>query len=220
MVESAAQEVMSKVGFRSWNIHSSSEKDIFKINMEVDNKVFQGYSFYPEIEWGVYGYRPPEGYEIMGAWRHPKSKTFAFLIDNPKFKTVGSAINLLLYVTGDTSEILRLKDKIERLKTFVALEEEKVRGTTDAMEKLDRVHKSKSIAIITSIFGIFTAVINVLSIYLRRLPEPEFGNDLLIDIYGFILVLIHFSATLLFLIFIIICIAFLLKYSFILFRRL
>ena len=219
MIEFKAQGAPPKVICRSWVIYGSSEKCVSKIQREVDN-IFSAYSFYPEVDWGQYGYGPPEGYQILGAWRHPKTKAFAFLLDNPNIITIEPTIQLLLYVAGEMVEISMLERKIEILKTNFALEEEKVRVDSYARERIDRVHKSKSLAILTGALGIFTAIINGFSLYLRKLPPPELNSQIMINTYNVVLALVHFSALFLLLLVIAICAAFLVKYGVILIRRL
>lgn len=221
MIESKAQEIQLEEKCRSWVIYGSSEKGLSNIQRDVD-KIFSGYSFYPEIDWGQYGYRPPEGYQVLGAWRHPKTRIFAFLLDNPPMKTSAPTIQLLLYVAGTTVEISILESKIEVLKANFELEDKKDRVDSSVGERLDRIYKykSKSLAVLLGVLGIFTAIINGLSLYLRKLAPPELGSQKLILAYNGLLVLVHFVAVLLLLLVIVICAVFVIKYGVLLIRRL
>ena len=102
----------------SWSIYSSSKSNIYKIIKDVD-EIFSDYSFYPEIDWNKYGYRPPDGYQIYGAWRHPDSKVFVFLLDNPYMVTYETNTQLILYVAGEEVEINYFENKLEILKANI-----------------------------------------------------------------------------------------------------
>jgi hypothetical protein len=78
----------------SWIFYGSDKNSIIKTQKEVDH-IFHDYSFYPEIEWGTYGYRAPEGHQVLGAWRHPETRAFAFLLDNPSMVTIREYEQLL-----------------------------------------------------------------------------------------------------------------------------
>lgn len=134
--------------------------------------------------------------------------------------TIDPTIQLLLYVAGEIVEISMLEPKLGVLKSNFELEEKKGKIDTLVGERLDRVHKSKSLGILTSILVIFTAIINGFSLYLRKLPPPELGSQGLFKIYKLVLALVHFSALFLLLLVIAICAAFLIKYGVLLIRRL
>ena len=159
MEESKTQKIEPNENPRSWVIYSSSG-DLTSIQRDVDI-IFSGYSFYPEVDWGKYDYLPPEGYKVMGAWRHHESKVFAFLLDNPNIVTIKPTIQLLLYAVGEAYEILRLENKIDILKNKLAFNDIRVRETLNVKERLNRVNK-KQLYIITAILGIFVAIIDLL----------------------------------------------------------
>ena len=203
----------------SWIFYCSSDEDIIKIQKEVDS-LFSEYSFYPEIEWGKYGYRAPEGYQILGAWRHPQTRAFAFLLDNPYMFTVKPNTQLLLYISGDEVEIVRLGLKLDSLKAKFAIIDKKDETASELDTRLTRIQKSKSLATITTVLGLFTAIINGFSLYLRKLPPPEINSRLLLKIYQFLLASVHFSAIILLLTVVMILGLFLVKYGLLIIRRL
>lgn len=218
MVNSKSQTIPLKAIHRSWVIYGSSKREISKIQRGVDS-ILSGYSFYPEVDWGQYGYRPPDGHQIMGAWRHPETKAFAFLLDNPNIRAVEPSIQLLLQIAGENVEISQLEPKIEALKTELHIEEQKDRVDTYLGERLDRIRKSKSLAPLTGVLCLFTAIINAFSLYLRKLPPPELGWQEFIEIYRVFLGVIHLGALLLLLLVIAIVAGFLIKYGMLLIRR-
>lgn len=203
--------------FRSWAIFARSE-EITKIQKETD-KIFSEYSFYPEFDWKKYGHFPPDGHEVMGAWRHPQTKAFAFLLDNPQIKSFGSDTQLLLYVAGEATEISNLGAKIDVFKTKASITELKDKIHSQDEERLCKISK-KPLVILTAVLSIFAAVINGFSLYLRKIPPPELGSQELIKFYQYLLALVHFSALILLLIVITICMGFLIKYGTLLIRRL
>lgn len=202
---------------RSWAIFIP-KKDIPKIQKEID-KIFSGYSFYPEFDWKKYGYSPPDGHQVLGAWRHSQTKVFAFLLDNPQIETYGSNAHLLLYTAGSTVEISKLEPKIEALKSKVALIETKNRTLIQDEERLKGVSK-KPLIILMAVLCTFGGITSYLSEYLRKIPPPKFGNEVMAKFYGILMEFLHLSALILLLIVTIICIAFLLKYGYLLIKRL
>lgn len=202
---------------RSWAIFVP-KKDISKIQKETD-KVFSGYSFYPEFDWKKYGYSPPDGHQVLGAWRHSQTKVFAFLLDNPQIESWGSNAHLLLYTAGSMVEISKLEPKIEALKSKVALTETKDRTLIQDEKRLKGISK-KPLIILMAILGTFGGIITYLSDYLRKIPPPKFGNEATAKFYNILMELLHLSALVLLLIVAIICIAFLLKYGYLLIKRL
>ena len=78
------------------------------------------YFFYPEPEWAKYGYRPPESYPLLGAWRDQSGSVFAFLLDRDPKYSKSKGMNLLLYVAGVQDSVDKLGTKIESLKSDLA----------------------------------------------------------------------------------------------------
>lgn len=213
MSESKWQKTPLEVTCRSWVIYGPSEDKVSKIQKEIDN-MFSDYSFYPEVDWGEYGYRPPEGHQVLGAWRHPR-KAFVFLLENPNIKTIKPSIPLLLYVAGETGEISMLEPKIEALKSKLDVEEQKYRVNMDGWRL-----KRFSIKSLTVLVGVFAAAVHGLSFYLRRLPSPELGSEKLVSIYKVLFALVHYGALFLLLLVFVIIAVLIVKYGIIIVRRL
>ncbi len=203
----------------SWAFYGSSKKEIITVQKEIDSAI-SDYSFYPEIEWGKYGYRAPEGYQVLGAWRHPKTRAFAFLLDNPHMLTIDPNVQLILYITGDEKELQRLEPIFESLKSKFSALHDKNKATSDLEIRLSKIQKAKSLKIITSVLVLFTAVINGFSLYLRKLPPPDFNSKLLLTIYSALLASVHFASMILLMIVISILCLFLIKYGVLIIRKL
>jgi len=207
----------SSEALRSWVIYSSSG-DLTSIQRDVD-LIFSGYSFYPEFDWRIYNYPPPEGYKVMGAWRHPEKRVFAFLLDNPKIVTIKPTIQLVLFAIGHSMEISNLEAQISSLKNRLASADIKVRENLRIGDRLKAVNR-KPLYIITAVLGIFVAVINAYSFYRWKIGPFEFGNQELSIIYKYLWAPLHFIALILFTFAGLICAVFLIKFGYLLIKRL
>jgi len=202
----------------SWIFYASEQDEITKIQKEVD-QIFSNYSFYPEIEWGKFGYRAPEGHQVLGAWRHPQTKAFAFLLDNPSMVTVNPYTQLLLYIAGDEIELSKVKHKCDLLKSRFTSIEKKDDKMAAIATRLERIQKAKSLGVIMTILTVFTSVINVFSLYLRKLPTPEMYSDKQAIIYSYLLASVHFASLILLLIVICFLVMFLIQYGRLVLKR-
>lgn len=203
---------------RSWILYGLSDKDTIKAQKEVD-KVFSSYSFYPEVEWNDFKIFPPEGHQVLGAWRHVQAKGFAFLVDNPKMSKGKRENQLLIYIIGEVSEFSIIEPQLMVLKELFGLEEEIAKSDKNFEQRLDKIQKSKSLTVMTSILGIYTAIINAFALYLRQLTPPTSWSAALVNILNLFIILIHVSALILLFLFIIIMGAYLVKYGMILLKR-
>src|SRR4030043_1982720 len=196
----------------SWIFYGSEKGDVIKIQKEVDH-IFSDYSFYPEIEWGKYGYRAPEGHQVLGAWRHPQTRAFVFLLDNPSMVKIKPSTQTLLYIIGDETEISKLKPKCDLLKSRFAEIRKKDEKISDIATRLDRIQKSRPLGVIMTVLALFTAFVNGFSLYLRKLPAPKMHSDELSVIYGYFVVSVHIGSLVLLLIIICFLAIFLFKYG-------
>ena len=204
----------------SWIFYGSEKLDISKIQKAVDGIFSENhYSFYPEIEWAIYGYRPPDGYQVMGAWRHSRTRAFAFLLDNPNMVSVKPHIQLLLYITGDEIEIEKFRRKCDLLKSQFAERRKKDENILDSATRLEGIRKSKSFGVIMTLLSVFAFIINAFSMYLRKLSVPEMLSQRQLMIYGYLVVSVHFCALILLLIVICFLILFSLKYGRLVLKR-
>lgn len=202
----------------SWIFYGSEKRDVIKIQKEVD-EIFSDYSFYPEIEWGKYGYRAPEGHKVLGAWRHPQTRAFAFLLDNPSMVTIKPNIQLLLYITGDETEISKLKYKCDLLKNMFTDIRKKDERISNIATRLDGIQKSKSLGVIMTVLSLFTVFVNAFSLYLRKLPAPNMHSEEISIIYAYFVVSVHIGSLALLLIIICFLAIFLFKYGRLVLRR-
>lgn len=204
---------------RSWVIYGILIDETTKVQKEID-EICYDYSFYPEIEWGQYGYGPPENHQVLGAWRHPQTKVFIFLLDNPSIVTTKPETSLLLRVVGQYDEIKKLIPEIENLKDKFLLAEKKAESDQRVGERIDRFRKSKSLSALFIFLSLFTAIVNAFSLFLRKLPPPVLGSTVVIDIYKYGVMAVHFASICMLFIVITICIILSIKYGIMLIRRL
>jgi hypothetical protein len=216
MNDQMQQALQPQENTRHWVIYGGQGESP-NIQKSID-MIFSEYSFYPEIDWKKYGYLPPEDRQVMGAWRHPQTKAFAFLLDNPKIKSFGKTPQFLISAAGENAELSKLDIRISTLKKKLNIAEGKEREIVRDKERLGQLSK-KPFGVLLWVIGIFTAVINGFSLYLRKIPLPEFRSDYLSLIYIHIFALVHYLALILLLAVIIICLALLIKYGVLYVRR-
>jgi hypothetical protein len=194
-----------------------SDRDVH-IEATID-QAFEGYQFYPEPEWTRFGYRPPEKFPLIGAWRDTMGKVFIFLLDRAPKRPSDSPRQLLLYVTGDKSQVELVEKKITTLKNFLAKAERRELRGKDATARLEGEKKTKSIERLMKLIGLFTVIVNGFSLYLRKLTPPIFPSEILKYFYQILVTAVHFFALFLLLITIIISIIYAFRYGLLLLRR-
>ena len=194
-----------------------SEREI-PVEVTID-QAFEGYLFYPEPEWARFGYRPPENFPLIGAWRDARGKVFIFLLDRTRKRPSDSPRQLLLYVSGDKREIGSIERRITSLKTLLAKTERKELRGRDAAFRLEGEKKAQSVERLMKLIALFTVIVNGFSLYLRKLPPPTFPIVSFAYFYQLLLSAIHFTALLLLLLTIIICLFYAFRYGLLLLRR-
>jgi len=210
------QALQPQENARHWVIYGK-QGETPTIQQSVD-LIFPEYSFYPEIDWRKYGCFPPEDCQVMGAWRHPQTKAFAFLLDNPKIKSLGKIPQFLISAYGEIAELSRLDIQISTLKKNLDITERKEKQLLRDKERLGQISK-KPFGVLFWIISVFTAVINGFSLYLRKLPMPDFGSGYLSMIYIHLFAFVHYLALILLIAVIIVCVLILFKYGVLYFRR-
>jgi hypothetical protein len=181
----------------SWVLYGLEDKDILSIQKEID-KIFSGYSFYPEIEWDAYGVSAPENHQVMGAWRNKEANTFAFLLDNPAIYKDKKSRPLLVYIIGNEREISFLEPQFVALKKNISVEHNAKLWDGQIGKRLTRLQKSKSLNLTFTIIGAFTVVMNTASYFLQSIILPtSWDNNLILVLEIFIALFSILSITLL-----------------------
>ena len=205
----------------SWILWASSTpEDRASLHEEVDRIFSTGFSFYPEKEWRAAGFPPPDGHEVLGAWREPGFRGFAFLLDNPGMKAPPGTVSHLLTYDGDSAPLAPFVPGINRLKKTLSLDAARKKHNKHLSMRLKEANTSASFKKLLVLMGSITAIINLLALYLRKLPPPVITITSLSAAYNILLPLIYISALVLLLMFAIIFLLFTFKYAMLLIRKL
>lgn len=202
-----------------WQFLSSGDEDTRKIQSAMDS-VFSLYSFYPEVDWKKFGYSPPDGHQVLGAWRHPDAFSFAFLLDNTLMQKSGNYSQFLLYIVAVQPEIFIIDKRIMAIKKYLRKDAFKTAQAIGASSRLQQMAPNRSIGFFTGILTFFTAVVNAYSYYLRTLPSPQMGTEFEQAIYSALLSAVYFISLMLLIAVTLVCALYLAKYAYILIRRL
>jgi len=203
----------------SWVFYTKHNNDLSIIQRDINN-LFSEYSFYPEIDWNKYGYHPPDGYQVLGGWRHPLSRSFVFLLDNPYMVSVEPNAQVILYVFGEDTELKRIENRLGSFKLKYEIEDRKEAIGLQIEERLQKFKLSRSFKIFSIVLVIFTTIVNAFSLYIRQLPPPDIKNLTIIDTYTYFLTLIHFSALILLFLVILFVGIILVKFSYLTLKKL
>jgi hypothetical protein len=205
----------------SWILWTSaSQEDSASIHEDVDRIFSNGFSFYPEKEWRSAGFPPPEGHEVLGAWRDPSFRGFVYLLDNPGMKAPPGTIPHLLTYDGARLPLATFIPQIERLKRVLSLNNARRKSERRLRTRLRQADISVSFRKLLVLMGSITAIINALALYLRKLPAPSIQIAWLANLYDMLLPTVYISALLLLLLFAVIFFLFTTKYAMLLIRKL
>jgi len=201
-----------------WALWPNPDHETLPIQRAIDQSL-SGYLFYPEPEWPKHGYRPPENFPLLGAWRNTSGTVFAFLLNSDPDAPQVQPRQVLLYVAGEKDAVEEVGGRVTALKSVLAKSERREMLARYAERRLDDEYKSKSVSKLVGLVGLFTVVINGFSLYLRQLPSPEFASAKLVSIYQLLVGAIHFAALSLLLIITIIGIGYVIRYGILMLRR-
>jgi len=205
----------------SWILWSSPlQDDSASIHEEVDKIFSHAFSFYPEQEWKASGYPPPQGRNILGAWRDPQYRGFVFLMDNPGMTAPAGTSSLLLTYAGARVHLTPFLPCIENLKKELLRKNGRRKNNLRLRARLKQADTSKSLRQLMALMGPITAVINGLALYLHRLTPPVIEVAWLARMYNALMPSVYIAALLLLLVFTVLCILYICKYGTLLLRKL
>jgi hypothetical protein len=202
-----------------WGLLGHPNTDIPRLQNAVD-RVLTGYQFYPEVEWCIRGYRPPEGHEVFGGWRHPQNAVFVFLLDNPHVIAAPTTKHFLIHAAGLTSAIQVVDGSVRRLK-----KEFEVSSRADSSEA-GRIKRLKDAETLTSarrlmvLLALFGGLINLLTRYLKDVQVPKSLSANQVTLYFDFVYLVHAASLVLLLTIMAIALVYALKYGLLLIRQL
>lgn len=151
--------------------------------------VVRDFSYYPEMEWDRYGFRPPEGRPFYGAWRNVDRTAFVYLVGE---NDATQEIKMLLIVTAQGEE--RLTNLVAR---FQAVTESFRKAERQAVQ---RVKQDRFAAKFTQnyadkrvigIYSLATAALAGASRALRTMPSPATQFERLNEIYDVMVMTVH-----------------------------
>jgi len=195
-----------------WALWPKPDDDIWTIPKGIDQSL-SGYLFYPEIEWTKYGYRPPESQTLMGAWRNAEGTVFIYLLDQENLKQKFDQRHFILYVAGNKTGIDAVEVIVNNFKSRFMRSEKRDLSSETAKKLLKDESKTKHIERLIKVVGLFTAIVNAFSLYIRKLPPPPEFGPYAQTCYNVLIYAIHFSALFLLLIVTLIAIIYAIKYG-------
>lgn len=152
-----------------------------------------GWVYYPEEEYRIHNMRPPDTQPLAAAWRNINARIFVFLLGS-----AGSKAGYLVIVTGtgeDTrEEVTQIGRRITSHKEHITRLKKRERDANRFGRKLERETRRKPVTKFGVIIGIFVAVINALSLYLRHVDTPQFDNNLARQVYVWLVAAVHIMA--------------------------
>jgi hypothetical protein len=202
----------------SWRLWSSSAAEVASIHEAVEG-IFSGYSFYPEVEWKRYGYYPPDGHKVLGAWRHPDVFAFVFLLDNPGMQSPSGTQQLILSYSGRKADLAPLAPRVAKLRRNLVRKNGRRESVQQLQQRLDKTDKSGTLKKLLALMGPITAAVNGLAFYLHRLSSPSIEIKWLSVVYQTLLPLVYISSLGLLFAFTVICAAYICKYGYLMLRR-
>jgi hypothetical protein len=213
-----ATEVHSQTFTASWMLWENSFEHGMSLPRSIDHAL-SDFVFYPEPEWVKFGYRPPDNLPLLGAWRDSAGTAFAFLLDRSPSDPSARDRRVLLYVSGAQSVVEEIGGKVTALKSVLAKSERKEIQVRHAEHRIELEEKSPAVVRLLKLVGLFTIVVNAFSLYLRRLPLPNFPSGPTQEAYQFLIVVVHFAALFLLLTITLIGVGYVLRYGILMLKR-
>lgn len=204
---------------RVWRFVIPHRRDYNKILSDIEF-LFKDYSYFPETDWPIYGYSPPEPYQVLGAWRHLENKVFVFLLQEYESFNENYLESYLLLIVGEKNEIESISAGVIDIQDNIHSKITKLLSDKELNIRLERSRIRRPMTKVIGMMSILTGIINIFSLYLRKIPEPFFSSQRYSDIYHFVIESVHLSAVTLLLSFIIFVFIYLIKYSYLIIRDL
>jgi len=201
-----------------WAIWPNTNPGSLSLSRSID-ATLKGFHYYPEPEWSHFGYRPPETLPLMAAWRDSSGQVFVFLLCKDKGKTADSPKLAYLYITGEKKFVANVGQKIIQLKELITKAEQRSLLATDAKQRLEVDKTYKLTTKFLAFISLITAVVNAISLGLRKLPTPEFASENLQTFYVTLASMLHITSLLALLIVSVLIIFYLIRYAFLIQKR-
>lgn len=181
------------------------------------DEILQGYLFYPEFEWPIYNVRPPDNHPLVASWRNTSGNAFVFLLE--VYQPKNDEPNYLVILVGYQEEIEIINNLIGTHKLNLSKIEKKQLARESAGKGLEDETENKSIERFSKVIAIFAIIVNLFSLYLRKLPPPSNVIESFKVAYASLVMVVHFSALLLLLLIVLISIVYTARYGYMMLRR-
>ncbi|MBY5442812.1 hypothetical protein HFO93_04860 [Rhizobium leguminosarum] len=165
--------------------------DLARLKQELE-AALGGFSYYPEIEWNLFGFRPPEGLPFFGAWRNADRTEFVYLVGEETKKTGETENRLLLIMSAQGAERLTiLSGRFDKATArFRRIEKQNVAGQSVTTRRKSFL-KDYASTRVTAVFSVVAIALNVTSRSLRQLQPPQSKFEFLNAVYDFGLMAVH-----------------------------
>lgn len=184
----------------------------FPLDRQLDKVLrAQGCVYYPEEEWRTHNMRPPDTQPLVAAWRDVAGHVFIFLLEGSASRRKSSQFVVL--VAGIAERVKSMGRSINAIKQGLEKSQRDRWAGERAERQLDTESRRKPVKIFAVVIGIFTAVVNAVSFYFRRVVPPQFSNEQMHATYLLVVSATHIAAVVLLLLVILIGIAYALKFA-------
>jgi len=205
----------SRLAYYNQALFYESPAELSAIEQMIDAALSNeyGFSYYTEFEWGQYGYEPPEGHDVVSAWRHQDTEVYITLL-LPSKKVGSKAIKkLVLTIVGIEKNIDKYKKLFALLKRKYSNKRSKEVTQTETSNRLDRISKSKHYKYPVAIVSVITVITNAFSLYLRKIPPPSFSNQNIATAYNITSECFNFLSVLALSLLMLLCISVIIRYG-------
>lgn len=202
----------------SWVLWPNSSEHTIPLPRSID-QVLSDYIFYHESDWDKFGYRPPDNFPLLGAWRDQEGSVFAFLLDYSSSEMAAGGQCMLLYVSGLRDSVEQIGEKIATLKSKLTKLERKKIQSRQADIQIEQEKKSPAVSRLFILISLSTAIVNAISHYLRKLSPPTFPSPLIQDTYQALVTIVHFAAILMLLTLALVGFGYVLRYGNLILKR-
>lgn len=172
-----------------------SIEDLFGLKQGIEI-VLTGYSYYPEMEWDQYGFRPPEGLPFFGAWRNDDRTAFIYLVGETRKRPKGESERVLLLISAKGEA--RLSQISERLTPlthqFRSVERKALAVRRQQRSEVDFLERfaTKKVA---GVYAVITVALAGTSKALNGVPTISTRFEVLNGVYEASVMVVHIVST-------------------------
>lgn len=129
--------------------------------------------------------RPPDNYPLVAAWRDVVARVLIFLLEKSSSRKVVGSSQYLVLVVGVAERVKQIGRSVKSIKGNLDKAQQSELEGQRVERRLDTETRRKPAVKFSVAIGIFTAVVNALSLYLKRVDPPlrerKIANSLSFD---------------------------------------